>query len=135
MNTNFILRLEAAQPLWKKLQILQHNQLLLHQIISLTQIRYRVQRSQLKASSTNLTGDETKLQKKTAQRITKDFSTKKHLFTDAATTGTSVPLHQTLQKEILSSSEEEAQRRDYYSSSSSDSESSKKTSDTESDSY
>nr|UGV39344.1 MAG: ORF1 [TTV-like mini virus] len=51
---------------------------------------------------------------KAAQRITKDFSTKKHLFTDAATTGTSVPLHQTLQKEILSSSEEEAQEETLF---------------------
>lgn len=51
---------------------------------------------------------------KAAQRITKDFSTKTYLFTDAETTRTSVPLHQTLQKEILSSSEEETQEETLY---------------------
>lgn len=44
-----------------------------------------------------------------AKRITQDFSTRKYLFTDAATTGTTVPLHQTQEKELLSSEEEEAQ--------------------------
>lgn len=42
-----------------------------------------------------------------AKRITKDFSSTKHLFTDATTTGTTVPLHQAQEKELLSSEEEE----------------------------
>lgn len=42
-----------------------------------------------------------------AKRITKDFSTEKYLFSDAATTGTAVPLIQTQEKELLSSEEEE----------------------------
>lgn len=44
-----------------------------------------------------------------AKRITKDFSSPKYLFTDAATTGTEVPLHKTHEKELLSSEEEEKQ--------------------------
>lgn len=42
-----------------------------------------------------------------AKRITKDFSTEKSLFTDATTSGTQVPLHQTHEKDLLSSEEEE----------------------------
>nr|UGV34912.1 MAG: ORF1 [TTV-like mini virus] len=44
-----------------------------------------------------------------AKRITQDKTTKKYLFTDAATTGTDVPIHQTHEKELLSSEEEETQ--------------------------
>nr|UGV35484.1 MAG: ORF1 [TTV-like mini virus] len=44
-----------------------------------------------------------------AKRITQDQTTKKFLFTDATTTGTDVPVHQTHEKELLSSEEEETQ--------------------------
>nr|UGV39517.1 MAG: ORF1 [TTV-like mini virus] len=44
-----------------------------------------------------------------AKRITKDQTTKKYIFTDAATTGADVPVHQTLEKDLLSSSEEETE--------------------------
>nr|UGV34285.1 MAG: ORF1 [TTV-like mini virus] len=44
-----------------------------------------------------------------AKRITKDYSTPKYLFTDAETTGTTVPLHQTHEKDLLTSEEEEEQ--------------------------
>lgn len=42
-----------------------------------------------------------------AKRITKDFSTEKHLFADAETAGTSVPIYKTHEKDLLSSEEEE----------------------------
>lgn len=44
-----------------------------------------------------------------AKRITQDFSTSKSLFTDPTRIGTEVPLHQTHEKELLSSEEEEKQ--------------------------
>nr|UGV35650.1 MAG: ORF1 [TTV-like mini virus] len=46
---------------------------------------------------------------KAAQRITKDFSSGKYLFTDAASSATEVPLLKTYEKELLSSEEEETQ--------------------------
>lgn len=52
--------------------------------------------------------------KTAADRILKDQSTKTTLFTDSRTTGTDVPLLQTLQKEDLSSEEEEAQKETLF---------------------
>nr|UGV34631.1 MAG: ORF1 [TTV-like mini virus] len=49
-----------------------------------------------------------------AQRITKDFSPPKYLFTDGTTTATKVPLHQTQEKELLSSEEEETQKETLF---------------------
>lgn len=42
-----------------------------------------------------------------AKRITKDSKSEKYLFTDASTAATEVPVHQTHEKELLSSEEEE----------------------------
>lgn len=44
-----------------------------------------------------------------AQRILKDYSITKSVFSDPTTTGTDVPIHQTLQKELLSETEKETQ--------------------------
>nr|UGV37121.1 MAG: ORF1 [TTV-like mini virus] len=52
--------------------------------------------------------------KKATDRITKDFSTSKYLFTDAVSSGTQVPLHQTHQEELLSSEEEETQKETLF---------------------
>lgn len=54
------------------------------------------------------------LTKKATDRITKDFSTSKYLFTDAVGPGTQVPLHQAHEKELLSSEEEEAQEETLF---------------------
>lgn len=51
---------------------------------------------------------------KAADRITKDYGTKQSLFTDSTTTGADLPIHQTLQKEMLSSEEEEAQEETLF---------------------
>nr|UGV39490.1 MAG: ORF1 [TTV-like mini virus] len=49
-----------------------------------------------------------------AQRIAKDFSSQKYLFTDGTTTATKVPLHQAQEKELLSSEEEETQKETLF---------------------
>lgn len=49
-----------------------------------------------------------------AKRITKDFSTEKSLFTDAATPATEVPLLQTHEKDLISSEEEETQKETLF---------------------
>ncbi len=49
-----------------------------------------------------------------AKRITQDYSIGKSLFTDAATTGTEVPLHQTHEKDLLTSEEEETQKETLF---------------------
>nr|UGV38709.1 MAG: ORF1 [TTV-like mini virus] len=49
-----------------------------------------------------------------AKRITKDYSTKKYIFTDAASSGTEVPLIEAHQKELLSSEEEEAEKETLF---------------------
>nr|UGV34589.1 MAG: ORF1 [TTV-like mini virus] len=54
------------------------------------------------------------LTKKATDRITKDFSSSKYLFTDAVSSGTQVPLHQTHQEELLSSEEEETQKETLF---------------------
>nr|UGV36485.1 MAG: ORF1 [TTV-like mini virus] len=52
--------------------------------------------------------------KKATDRITKDFSTSKYLFTDAVSSGTQVPIQQTQQEELLSSEEEETQKETLF---------------------
>nr|UGV37257.1 MAG: ORF1 [TTV-like mini virus] len=49
-----------------------------------------------------------------AQRITKDYGTKTTLFTDAVSTGTEVPLLQTLQEKDLTSEEEETKEETLF---------------------
>ncbi|AXQ66341.1 MAG: hypothetical protein [Anelloviridae sp.] len=106
---------------------------MLHHLTSLTQIRYRVQRSQLKASSTNLIGDETKLLKKLHNESLKT-SHLENIY---------LQMQQAVQQKYPSSKHTKKSscrrrrrkpKRKHYSSSSTDSDSSKRTSDTESDS-
>nr|UGV37391.1 MAG: ORF1 [TTV-like mini virus] len=49
-----------------------------------------------------------------AKRISQDYSIGKYLFTDAETTGTAVPLHQTHEKDLLSTEEEETQKETLF---------------------
>nr|UGV36352.1 MAG: ORF1 [TTV-like mini virus] len=49
-----------------------------------------------------------------AERISKDYLSKKHLFADAESPGTSVPLQEAYQKELLSSSEEETEKETLF---------------------
>lgn len=51
---------------------------------------------------------------KAAERITKDYSTEKYLFSDATTTGTAVPLHQTHEKDLLPSEETETKKETLF---------------------
>nr|UGV36254.1 MAG: ORF1 [TTV-like mini virus] len=52
--------------------------------------------------------------KAAAERITKDYGTKTDLFTDAETTGTEVPLHQTLQKVLNTAEEKETEKETLF---------------------
>nr|UGV39032.1 MAG: ORF1 [TTV-like mini virus] len=49
-----------------------------------------------------------------AQRILKDYPTKKHLFTDAGCSATEVPIWKTHEKDLQSSEEEEAQKETLF---------------------
>ena len=49
-----------------------------------------------------------------AKRITQDFSTEKSLFSDTTTTGTEVPLHQTHEKDLLTTEETETQKETLF---------------------
>lgn len=51
---------------------------------------------------------------KAAQRITKDYSSRKYLFTDAASSATEVPLLKAYEKELQSSEEEETQKETLF---------------------
>ncbi|AXQ66176.1 MAG: hypothetical protein [Anelloviridae sp.] len=105
---------------------------MLHQLTSLTQIRYRVQMNQLKRSSTNLIGDETKLLKKLQTESVKTTQLENiYLQMQQAVQKSRSSKHT---KKSSSHHRRRKPKKKHYSSSSSDSESSRKTSETESDS-
>ncbi|AXQ66540.1 MAG: protein of unknown function DUF755 [Anelloviridae sp.] len=106
---------------------------MLHQLTSLTQIRYRVQRSQLKPPYTNLTGDETKLQKQLQTESLKTTQLQ-HLYLQMQS-ALERKSHSTKHSKKNSCHRRRRKpKRRHYSTSSSDSDTSKKTFESESSS-